>query len=88
MWNSTKTVIGIIADYWSPRVGDVYNGPNGIEWNVTVPDVPGTQTITLVGEGYILDLSLTKQSIQTSMKRWLTTSTQLQKTQMVTIPPR
>jgi hypothetical protein len=54
MWNSTKTVVGLVSDYWSPRVGDVYNGPNGIEWNVTVPDVPGTQTISLIGEGYAL----------------------------------
>ena len=54
MWNSTKAVVGLIADYWSPRVGAVYNGPNGIEWNVTIPDVPGTQTITQIGEGYVL----------------------------------
>ncbi len=54
MWNSTKAVVGLISDYWSPRVGAVFNGPNGIEWNVTIPDVPGTQTIQQVGEGYIL----------------------------------
>ncbi len=54
MWNSTKAIVGLIADYYSPRVGSIYNGRNGIEWNVTVPDVPGTQSITLIGEGYAL----------------------------------
>ncbi len=57
MWNSTKAVWGaarVSTDYWSPPLGVVIDGNRGIEWNVTVPDVPGAQSIWMIGEGYVL----------------------------------
>jgi outer membrane protein assembly factor BamB len=57
MWNSTKAIwgaAGVSTDYWSPPLGAVIDGSRGIEWNVTVPDVPGSQSIWMIGEGYVL----------------------------------
>ncbi len=60
MWNSTKAVIPV-----SPREGSatykpwttpVRNFPDGIQWNVSIPDVPGTQSaqFTSYADGVIV----------------------------------
>ena len=57
MWNSTKAIFGaagVSIDYWSPPYGAVIDGRRGIEWNVSIPDVPGSQSILMIGEGYLL----------------------------------
>ncbi len=56
LWNSTKAIwgAGVSTDYWSPPLGAVIDGRRGIEWNVTVSDVPGSQSIWMIGEGYII----------------------------------
>ena len=52
LWNSsynTQLLAGTTGtNYWQwrPRAGQTYNWSRGIQWNVTVPDVPGTQAIT------------------------------------------
>lgn len=57
MWNSTKAIYpnGIT---WSPAKGAIFNGRNGIEWNVSIPALPvktGTGAgIACISEGYIL----------------------------------
>ncbi len=57
MWNSTKAITpsGIT---WSPAKGATFDGRQGIEWNVSIPDFPaGTGTgsgIVCIDEGYIL----------------------------------
>ena len=55
LWNSTKAIYrqGMI-DTWSPTPGTVFDGSVGIEWNVTVPDVPGAPSITLVSGDYVM----------------------------------
>ena len=58
LWNSTKA-IGTGTQFstglwtWRPPTGTKIDWRNGIQWNVTVPAVPG-QAITLVGNGIIL----------------------------------
>jgi outer membrane protein assembly factor BamB len=50
MWNSSKLLltrmraIGVAID-WAPVMG-VYNYSDGIQWNVTIQDVAGTQSIS------------------------------------------
>ncbi len=50
MWNSSKAIpasgIGA-AEQWRPDTyrGKTLNWTNGIQWNVTIPDVPGTQSL-------------------------------------------
>ncbi len=46
LWNSTKAIpapgtSSASAWNWRPPVGAVLDGNAGIEWNVTIPDVPG-----------------------------------------------
>jgi hypothetical protein len=55
MWNSTRAIGGAtIFDTWSPAYGAVIDGRRGLEWNVTVPDLPGTPSIQQVSGGYVL----------------------------------
>lgn len=55
LWNSTKAIYRQwLLDTWSPAVGTVYDGSQGIEWNVTLIDVPGVQSITTIGDGYVM----------------------------------
>ncbi|MCW4015322.1 MAG: PQQ-binding-like beta-propeller repeat protein [Candidatus Bathyarchaeota archaeon] len=58
MWNSTKLlltgmrVIGAAID-WTPTPG-TYDFKEGIQWNVTIPDVAGNPSISKIGSGVIL----------------------------------
>ncbi len=55
LWNSTLAISGAVRfDTWSPRVGTVIDGARGIQWNVSLPAVGGTQAIRMIGGGYIL----------------------------------
>ena len=54
MWNSTLAIVGIQSAYFSPRVGAVIDGRNGIQWNVSMPTMSLTPSIIAIGEGYIL----------------------------------
>jgi len=59
MWNSSAIPAmlggptGTAAWQWRPPVGKTLDWKDGIEWNVTVPDVPGSQRINLIGSGVI-----------------------------------
>ncbi len=59
MWNSTKvegliTLTGAADGYqWRPPVGRTLDWRTGIEWNVTIPEIPG-QTLTLVGKDVLV----------------------------------
>jgi hypothetical protein len=54
MFNSTLAITGRVNDYFSPALGSIFDGRNGLEWNVSVPDVGVTQSILAIGEGYLL----------------------------------
>jgi outer membrane protein assembly factor BamB len=65
LWNSTKAIptaftVGSGAWQWRPGLGGrqtILDWRNGIQWNKTVPDVPGkpgVQSIFWIGEGKIL----------------------------------
>ncbi len=55
MWNSTQAIIGEgFTEYWSPRVGSVINGSRGIQWNVSIPNIGGSQSIKMIGEDVII----------------------------------
>ncbi len=53
-WNSTKAIYsrGFI-DVWSPPYLGVIDGLDGIQYNVSAPNVPGL-SISAIGDGYIL----------------------------------
>jgi len=55
LWNSTKVLYtaGFI-DTWGPTIGAVYNGNTGIEWSVTIPQVPPGTALEIVKNGYAL----------------------------------
>ncbi|XES78399.1 MAG: PQQ-binding-like beta-propeller repeat protein [Candidatus Bathyarchaeia archaeon] len=62
-WNSTTaisptTTLAWTVGEWRPTTGGKYNWTTGIEWNVTVPDVPGSQSIAKVGSGIALAYSV------------------------------
>jgi len=58
MWNSTKAIMAYSGGSppwsWRPNGGARIDWNLGIEWNVTVPDVPGTQSIATMGEKVII----------------------------------
>ena len=58
MWNSTKAIVGVGNQFWSPAKGTTIDGTNGIEWNVSIPTLPVRSGlgagIVCVDEGYIL----------------------------------
>jgi hypothetical protein len=60
MWNSSKAVpmSTTIAGYrtWRPLAGSTTDWRNGIQWNVTVPTIPG-QSIAKIGSGVIIAAS-------------------------------
>jgi hypothetical protein len=82
LWNTTRAIVGVIADTWSPtlystvnasRTSGAYNASShspylGIEWNVTIPDVPGSQAILTMNqaEGWIL-----AQYVDSSVDKWV-----------------
>ncbi len=46
MWNSTLAIPNASTGwYWRPGGTSVLDWKNGIQWNVSVPDVPGTQSL-------------------------------------------
>jgi hypothetical protein len=57
MWNSTlcilKSQTGTDIYHWRPPTGATINWENGIQWNVSVPSVPG-QSINRINDGVIL----------------------------------
>jgi hypothetical protein len=63
MWNSSAIPAmlggptGTEAWQWRPPVGKTLDWKDGIEWNVTVPDVPGSQRIALLGSDLILAIA-------------------------------
>ncbi len=53
-WNSTKAISSRVGiDVWSPTYNGVMDGSRGIQYNVSVPFIPGLG-ISVIGEGYIL----------------------------------
>jgi len=54
-WNSSKAIptTGTSGWSWSIVKGSAYNWSNGIEWNVTIPDVAGSQSINRINEDRI-----------------------------------
>ncbi len=59
LWNSTRAIGGAsIIDTWSPQIGSMIDGNRGIEWNVSIPDVPGNQQLWSMGDGYTGQYSL------------------------------
>jgi outer membrane protein assembly factor BamB len=77
MWNSTLCIgkgkpaagSGFGAgdpDYWRPNAAIAYNWTDGIQWNVTVPDVAGAQSIAKMDDEVIYARS-TLQSTPTNI---------------------
>jgi len=82
LWNTTRAIVGVVADTWSPRLystidasrtSGVYNVSSnslfmGVEWNVSIPDVPGTQSILTLNqaEGWIL-----AQYVDNTVDKWI-----------------
>ena len=59
MWNSTLALTTAApgtyaATQWRPVYGSVLDWRKGVQWNVTVPDVPGTQSIVDIGSDIII----------------------------------
>ncbi len=53
-WNSTKAISSRVGiDVWSPAFGSTIDGLRGIEYNVSIPNIPGL-SISAVHEDYIL----------------------------------
>jgi hypothetical protein len=54
LWNSTLAIAGAyVFDTWSPAYLSTINGARGIQWNVSIPNLPGNPAISIIGEGYI-----------------------------------
>jgi hypothetical protein len=54
LWNSTLAIAGTyVFDTWSPAYMGTINGARGIQWNVSIPAIPGNPGISMIGEGYI-----------------------------------
>lgn len=54
LWNSSKVLAASMSDPWYYRpVGTLLDGRNGYEWNVTVPDIPGSQSIVKIKDGVL-----------------------------------
>jgi outer membrane protein assembly factor BamB len=75
MWNSTLCIEsatggagfgGNDPDYWRPQPQKTYNWPDGIQWNVTVPDVAGSQSLQAMDNEVIYARS-TLQTMPTSI---------------------
>jgi hypothetical protein len=57
LWNSTKCIGNYSSsgpDYWRPVAGANLDWNRGIMWNVSVPDVPGSQSIATTGDSVII----------------------------------
>jgi hypothetical protein len=53
MWNSSKALELTMSGDWYYRPVGPANGTKGYEWNVTVPDMAGTQSILKIKDGII-----------------------------------
>jgi hypothetical protein len=53
MWNSSLAIVGFVNDYWSPAFGSIINGARGIQWNASMPALPGDPTLSLIAEDTI-----------------------------------
>ncbi len=53
LWNSSKTLEATMSGDWYYRPVGPANGTKGYEWNVTVPDMPGTQSILKLKDGVL-----------------------------------
>jgi len=88
-WNSSYAqynypgTVGSSAWQWRPPIGTVQDWKAGIEWNVSVPDVPGRQTIACIGDGVIVatsqadDTTITTvgYDANTGAQKWVTNLT-------------
>ncbi|MEM2953934.1 MAG: PQQ-binding-like beta-propeller repeat protein [Candidatus Bathyarchaeia archaeon] len=61
LWNSSLAIFkafpwigGEVGEIYNPAPGARINGQLGIQWNVSIPTLPGNPSISVVGEGYIL----------------------------------
>ncbi|MEJ5326975.1 MAG: PQQ-binding-like beta-propeller repeat protein [Candidatus Bathyarchaeia archaeon] len=54
LWNSSKVLESSMSAVWYFRpVGPVIDGNKGYEWNITVPDMPGAQSILRIKDGVL-----------------------------------
>jgi hypothetical protein len=54
LWNSSKVLSATMTDNWYYRpVGTLLDGRTGYEWNVTVPDMPGSQSLLKIKDGLL-----------------------------------
>ena len=54
LWNSSKALASSMNDPWYYRpVGPTIDGRKGYEWNVTVQDIPGSQSILKIKDGVL-----------------------------------
>jgi hypothetical protein len=54
LWNSSKALAASMTDSWYYRpVGPIVDGNKGYEWNVTIPDIPGSQSILKIKDGVL-----------------------------------
>jgi outer membrane protein assembly factor BamB len=54
MWNSSKAINPTGAANFDPPTGQTVDWRRGIQWNVTVPDVPGVQVISEISSDVIV----------------------------------
>ena len=54
LWNSSKVLeTSMTGDWYYRPTGPVIDGNKGYEWNVTVPDIAGTQSLLKIKDGVI-----------------------------------
>ena len=55
-WNSTRAILGPYGSFnvWSPSMGGTTDGSRGVQYNVTIPNMPSGIGISAIGSGYIL----------------------------------
>ena len=53
LWNSSKALEATMSGDWYYRPVGPVNGTKGYEWNVTVPDMAGTQSILKLKDGVL-----------------------------------
>jgi len=53
LWNSSKVLEKTMAEWYYRPTGPLLDGNLGYEWNVTVPTMPGTQSIVRIKDGLL-----------------------------------
>ncbi|MCR3907103.1 MAG: PQQ-binding-like beta-propeller repeat protein [Tenericutes bacterium] len=61
LWNSSKALRADNSLTWSPNINTEYQWADGLEWNVTVPEVAG-QTIVQVGDGVLFTAATDREA--------------------------